>query len=97
MSALIGVRLSFTARPRRLFYWMPPMPGRRITPKDVAFWHGDIVYLKVRQERVPGFVTCVSIHPTGVMYTVSFESGDSDHHEFELSAEYVPDYDTTEA
>ena len=72
------------------------MPARRITPKDVAFWLGDIVYLKVRAERKPGFVTCVSVHPTGTRYWVTFEDGESDHYEFELSSEYVPDYGTTE-
>lgn len=70
------------------------MAARRVTHKDVAFWLEDTVYLRVRLERKPGMVTCVSIHPTGVMYSVGFEDGETDHHEFELSAEYLPDYGT---
>ena len=76
------------------FFVGKSMAARRVTHKDVAFWYGDIVYLRVRQDRKPGLVTCVSLHPTGVMYSVAFEDGDSDHHEFELSAEYLPDYGT---
>ena len=62
-----------------------------------AFWLGDIVYLRVRDERVRGMVTTVLVYSSGQSYGVTW--GDSveevTHQEMELTAEFVPDFGVT--
>lgn len=54
---------------------------------------GDVVYLLLRTDRVPGRVTSV-ICGGAVSYSVSWcdGSGESVHQEFELGDEFTPDF-----
>lgn len=55
---------------------------------------GDVVYLRVNDERKPGMITIISIRPHGyVLYCVVWRGGSETwHSDFELSTEYVPDW-----
>lgn len=49
---------------------------------------GDVVYLKLRDERLPGMVTAVFLRPGGVSYEVSWGTGGSGEcYAIELSRE----------
>jgi hypothetical protein len=72
-----------------------PKP-RRITSADLPYWFEDIVYLRVREEKKKGMVTGIGIRPGGTTYFVTWEEGESDHYDFELTSEFIPDYDTPE-
>lgn len=57
------------------------------------FWPGDIVYLKVRPDQMPGMVTVVHIPPAGITYNVSWADGaETTHYEMELTREFTPDF-----
>lgn len=54
---------------------------------------GSEVFLKVRDERVLGMVTGITLRPTGTSYGVTWGNGsESWHYEFELTKEYAPSY-----
>lgn len=60
---------------------------------DVAYDIGDIVYLKIAQERSPGMVTGYIIRPEGsaILYYVAWEDGyEKTHFALELCSEYSP-------
>ena len=57
-----------------------------------TYWFGDIVFLRVREERVRGMVTGVNIRPNGITYSVDWPSGYASHYEFELTSEFIPDF-----
>ena len=60
---------------------------------------GDIVFLRVKEDRVAGMVTVVSVRPGHVLYGVSWASSpgsESFHYAMELTSEFVPQYDTYE-
>lgn len=61
----------------------------------VAHEIGDIVYLRVVQERSPGIVTGYGIRPGNlVMYYVSWDDGcERLHYDLELCKEYCPTAD----
>lgn len=65
---------------------------------DATYWIGDVVFLRVNEERKPGMVTKVSIcGGGGVLYAVTWRGGaETYHYECELSSEYVPDYGVAE-
>ncbi len=53
----------------------------------------DIVYLRVRSERIRGMVTGIVARPCSVLFYVTWGNGtETAHYEIELSSEYVPDY-----
>lgn len=59
-----------------------------------AFWFGDRVYLRIREERVVGLVTGMQIRPNGVLYQVTWpNAGDTHHYDFELTTEFEPNYE----
>lgn len=65
-------------------------PAREVR---AAYWLGSIVFLRTRQERLPGMVTGVSVKPTGVIYCVGWGDGKEDwHYEMELTAEYIAEF-----
>ncbi len=66
---------------------------------EALYWLGDVVYLRVNEERKPGMVTCVSVVAHGALcYRVGWRGGaDSIHYECELTSEYVPNYDTADS
>lgn len=71
------------------------MPARRITRADLSYWPGDMVFHRGEAERKPGFVTAVTILPGGVaIYTISFCGDLFECYEFELTAEFIPDFGT---
>ena len=59
----------------------------------VAYDFGDLVYLKVREERFAGMVTGIMLRPGSVAYCVTWANGsETFHFAFELTAEYEPDF-----
>lgn len=68
-----------------------PSPFRKVR---TAFWLGDTVYLRVRDERVRGMVTTVPLFSGGQSYDVTWGDTVSEvtHQEMELTAEFVPDF-----
>lgn len=55
---------------------------------------GDIVYLRVRQDKNCGMVTGLHVRQTGVSYSVTWEDGvERGHFECELSSEFTPRFD----
>lgn len=62
-------------------------------PKQCEFWFGDVVFLRVRDERYRGMVTSVVLMPSGILYAVSWEGYEvTNHYGFELTKVFVPDY-----
>lgn len=60
---------------------------------DVMFGIGDVVYLRIRQEKVAGMVTGFNFRPDGIGYYITWEdASERMHYAFELSSEYVPEY-----
>lgn len=63
------------------------------------YWIGDIVFLRVNDERKRGMVTRVNIVAhDAVSYGVTWCGGSETwHYECELTAEYLPDFSTIES
>lgn len=62
-------------------------------PKQCEYWFGDIVFLRVRDERYRGMITSVILLPTGIVYAITWEGAEvTNHYGFELSKVFVPDY-----
>jgi hypothetical protein len=54
---------------------------------------GEIVYLIVRRENVPGMICTCTVYPGGVSYSVTWADNDSStHYEMELTDTFTPDY-----
>lgn len=57
------------------------------------YWFFDIVYLRVRSEKLTGMITGIALKPTGLTYAVTWGTGtETWHYEMELTSEYVPDF-----
>lgn len=58
---------------------------------------GDIVYHRLAAERRRGMVTGITITPDEVTYWVTWppEFHEKKHYEFELTSEYIPDYEVS--
>lgn len=72
-----------------------PLVTQRVGHCEVTaeFGIGDVVYLKLARERLPGFVTAIQIDMAAVRYRASWgDYSDTWHFGFELSRDYVPDY-----
>lgn len=54
---------------------------------------GDIVYLKIRDERLRGMITAITLRPASVTFEVTWPTSASWHYAFELSPEFEPDYE----
>jgi hypothetical protein len=66
----------------------------RIIP--LAYDIGEVVYHRLADERCRGLVTGILVRPTGQSYFVTWpDQGESAHYAFELSLEYVPDYEAS--
>ena len=66
-------------------------------PAGVEFWFGDIVFLRVRDERYRGMITTIILQPSGVLYSVTWEEGEvSNHYGMELTRIFVPDFGVDE-
>lgn len=48
---------------------------------------GDTVYLKTDPEQFPRMVTGFDVKPNGILYLLSFGSGNSYHYDIEISLE----------
>lgn len=74
---------------------MPESKHQRLVTLDFGF--GDVVYLRVRRDKVPGMIVSIELRPCGMSYCVTWgnEGHALSHYAFELTAEYLPDYDTT--
>lgn len=57
-----------------------------------TYWFGDVVYLRIREERTRGMITGVNLRPGGVCYGVQWPGEESFHYEFELTTEFVHDF-----
>ena len=54
---------------------------------------GDIVYHRLATERCKGLITGLYVRSDGLGYWVTWaDRCETQHYEFELSTEYVPDY-----
>lgn len=61
---------------------------------QVAYGLGDIVFLRVAEERIAGMVTSISVRPGHVIYMVSWDGGlDTYHYEMELTSEFVQSFE----
>lgn len=59
----------------------------------VEFDFGDIVFLRVNEERKPGMVTRITLTKTGITYAVTWQGGSETwHFGYELTGEYLPSY-----
>lgn len=68
--------------------------GLKTIELQVAYELGDIVFLKIECERIPGMVTGLSIRPNGVAYSVTWPGrAESSHYAMELTTDYIPQYD----
>ena len=58
--------------------------------------YGEIVYLKIRPEKVKGMVTGYHLNYNAVMIAVTWADTCQEirHYEFELSKEFIPDYES---
>ncbi len=55
---------------------------------------GDVVYHRLADERRRGIVTGILVRPTGQSYLVTWpDQGETAHYAFELSTEFVPDFE----
>lgn len=65
---------------------------------ETRYWPGDVVYLRVNGECVPGMITRLAIVPNGAhSYAVTWRGANETwHYECELTSEYVPDYGACE-
>ena len=62
---------------------------------EVAFEIGDVVFLRMREERLGGLVTRFMVGRGGVTYAVTWGNGSETwHYAFELSIEHIPDFVT---
>jgi hypothetical protein len=71
------------------------MSERKSAPLLVAFRFGDTVFLRCRELKVAGMVTGIHIRQSGITYSITWgddPARETDHYDFELSPEYVPDY-----
>jgi hypothetical protein len=60
-----------------------------------AYKIGQVVYHRLAEERRRGFVKGITVTPEGVHYWVTWpDLSESKHYDIELSAEYVPDYES---
>jgi hypothetical protein len=61
-----------------------------------AFDFGDIVYLRVRGEKIAGMITVIHAMPSVISYGVTWgnDGHETTHYAFELTAEYLPDFST---
>jgi hypothetical protein len=68
-----------------------PIAARMIR---TAYWLGDVVYLRVRTDRIPGLIAGIVIRPGTLIYIVCWGNSGAEtwHYEIELTAEYVPDF-----
>ena len=54
---------------------------------------GDLVYLKLREDKEKAYITGISVRPAGVAYYLSWgDATESFHYDFEITKEYVPNY-----
>jgi hypothetical protein len=62
---------------------------------QVAHELGDIVFLRVERERIPGMVTGFSVRANGnLSYSVTWAGrSESYHYAMELTTDYIPQYD----
>lgn len=57
---------------------------------------GDIVYLKIREEREPGMITGITVRPGTHIYHITWEDGcEATHYEIELTDTYEPKFENT--
>lgn len=63
---------------------------------QTRYWLGDVVYLRVNGEQIPGMVTRLTMTVSGsVTYGVTWRGGSETwHFDAELTTEYVPDFGT---
>ncbi len=62
---------------------------------EVAFEIGDVVFLRMREERIGGLVTRFAVGAGGVTYAVAWGTGQETwHYALELSVEHIPNYVT---
>lgn len=62
---------------------------------DVAYSFGDVVFLRLRSDRVSGMVTRLNVTNNGVTYGVTWgvDARESWHFDYELTGEYLPSYE----
>ncbi len=67
----------------------------RIIP--LSYDAGDVVFHRLATERHRGLVTGIQIQPDGVSYWITWDDRhETRHYDCELSAEFVPDYESSE-
>ncbi len=68
-----------------------PLQTRTIQSR---YWLGDIVFLRVADEREPGMITGCKFAPHGgLIHCVTFKARDSWHYECELTPTFVPNFE----
>lgn len=77
-------------------WWDMVNAGSEITPlhqRQFNYWIGDVVFMRVREDRIAGMVTGIFIRPTSECYEVTWSNGSAaTYYSCELTREYVPDY-----
>jgi len=61
------------------------------------YWLGDTVFHRLATECSKGMITGINLCPDGLYYWVTWsDRHETKHYEFELTSEYVPDYESSE-
>lgn len=68
----------------------PHAPERTVR---AVYWFGDVVFLRVAEERSKGMIVGANFRPGGgLTYLVQWDGAETYHYEIELTREYLPDF-----
>ena len=72
-------------------------PRMQVHEVITQFWVGDVVYLRTSQEKQAGMITAVHVRQRNAFYGVTWGDSktESCHYDFELTAEFIPDFSST--
>ena len=60
---------------------------------QTAYWFGDVVFHRIKEEKVRGMITGINLKPVGATFLVMWADGkELWHFDFELTNEYLPEF-----
>ena len=73
------------------------LPSTKRLTLNLEFPMGSTVYLRLRQERMAGMVTGITVWPTGLVYRIAWgDSSETTHFEMELADAFEPNFEVTD-